>query len=300
MPHPDNLAVATRLRELADLLEEQQANPYRVRAYRRAADTVDALDESLASRVARDGRDSLTSLPGIGPAIASGIAEMLDTGRFAQLERMRGSADPEALLRTLPGIGKKLAARIHDELHVDNLTDLEIAACDGRLANVPGIGSRRAEMIRAILADRLGRVRTRSARNGPEPEIAMLLDVDAEYREKAAAGQLPRIAPRRFNPRGEAWLPILHTQREDWHFTALFSNTARAHRLGQSEDWVVIYYHSDNEPEGQCTIVTEHRGPLAGRRVVRGREAECRAEIGGHERGAPLNDMRQPMKDEHI
>jgi putative hydrolase len=86
---------------------------------------------------------------------------------------------------------------------------------------------------------------------------------------------LPKIAPRRFNPSGEAWLPILHTERGEWHFTALFSNTARAHELGRNRDWVVIYFHEDSGPEGQRTVVTETRGPAAGQRVVRGREAEC-------------------------
>ncbi|MCK4867230.1 MAG: DNA-binding protein, partial [Alphaproteobacteria bacterium] len=91
----------------------------------------------------------------------------------------------------------------------------------------------------------------------------------------AAAGNLHKIAPRRFNPTGEAWLPILHTQRDDWHFTALFSNTARAHELAKTNDWVVLYFHTDHEPEAQRTVVTETHGPMAGRRVVRGREGEC-------------------------
>lgn len=108
-----------------------------------------------------------------------------------------------------------------------------------------------------------------------EPDVDTLLDVDREYREKAAAGTLRRIAPRRFNPLAEAWLPILHCQRGDWQFTALFSNTARAHALGKTADWVVLYFHSDHGPEGQRTVVTETTGPLQGQRVVRGREPEC-------------------------
>jgi hypothetical protein len=107
--------------------------------------------------------------------------------------------------------------------------------------------------------------------------VRHLLDVDREYRQKAGAGQLRKIAPRRFNPSGEAWLPILHARRGDRDFTALYSNTARAHELGRVRDWVVIYFHTDNEPEGQCTVVTETRGNLEGKRVVRGREGECRA-----------------------
>jgi hypothetical protein len=142
---------------------------------------------------------------------------------------------------------------------------------------VPGIGVRRAAILRATLGEMLARARPRRIERGQEPGVAMLLDVDREYREGAAADRLPKIAPRRFNPTGESWLPILHSQRDRWEFTALFSNTARAHELGRVGDWVVLYFHSDREPEGQRTVVTETRGVLTGRRVVRGREAECRA-----------------------
>jgi len=106
------------------------------------------------------------------------------------------------------------------------------------------------------------------------PGVDLLLDVDREYREKASAGTLPRIAPRRFNPEGKAWLPVLHTRFGPWHFTALFSNTERAHELHRTHDWVVVFYSDDGE-EGQATVVTERRGRLAGLRVVRGREPEC-------------------------
>jgi hypothetical protein len=124
----------------------------------------------------------------------------------------------------------------------------------------------------------LGRPRSAGARpRQDEPSIEALLDIDEEYRKQAAAGLLPKIAPRRFNPGGEAWLPILHTERGPWHFTVLFSNTARAHQLGRTHDWIVVYFHADTEPEGQRTVVTETTGPLKGERVARGREAECHA-----------------------
>ncbi|MGE0766482.1 MAG: hypothetical protein AB7L90_08460 [Hyphomicrobiaceae bacterium] len=84
-----------------------------------------------------------------------------------------------------------------------------------------------------------------------------------------------KIAPKRFNPSGEAWLPVLHTSRDAWQFTVLFSNTQRAHELQKINDWVVVYFHADSESETQCTIVTETRGPLEGKRVVRGREGDC-------------------------
>jgi hypothetical protein len=107
------------------------------------------------------------------------------------------------------------------------------------------------------------------------PSVSDLLTLDAQYRERAARGALPTIAPRRFNPRHEAWLPIWHTELAGWHVTALFSNTPLAHQLGTTRDWVILYYERDGI-SGQCTIVTERRGPLTGRRVVRGREIECR------------------------
>lgn len=70
--------------------------------------------------------------------------------------------------------------------------------------------------------------------------MALLPDVDREYRTKADAGELKKIAPKRFNPRGEAWLPVLHTTRDGWHLTALFSNSARAHAAEKVQDWVII------------------------------------------------------------
>lgn len=114
---------------------------------------------------------------------------------------------------------------------------------------------------------------------GDAPSVSELLDVDREYREKAAAGELQRIAPRRFNPSGEAWLPVLHTRRGTRRYTALFSNTARAHRTGNTRDWVVLY--GDNGTgEHRHTVITAGYGPLRGRRVVAGREDECRVLYG--------------------
>ena len=125
-------------------------------------------------------------------------------------------------------------------------------------------------MIRTALAERLGRPRLRQLRRTQQrPPVSLLLDVDRKYRERAGLGELRKIAPKRFNPTREAWLPILHTRREGWEFTALFSNTRLAHELGRTADWVIVYYHTNSSPEGQCTIVTETHGPLAGRRVVK-------------------------------
>lgn len=271
-----NARIAERLRRAAELLEAQGENPFRVRAYRRAAETVATLSRPIEELWREGGTAALEALPGIGPSLARAIVEMLTTGRWAQLERLEGAVAPEDLFATVPGIGPKLARDIHEHLHIDTLEDLELAAHDGRLLSVPGVGPRRAAQIRASLAEILSRDRPwRRGSPAEEPEVALLLDVDEEYRRRAAADDLPKIAPRRFNPEGKAWLPVLHTRRGPWYFTALFSNTARAHELGRVGDWVVIYFEKDDAVSGQRTIVTEQRGPLAGLRVVRGREREC-------------------------
>jgi DNA polymerase (family X) len=290
-PGPFNAACADRLREAAALLEGQAANPFRVSAYRHAADTLAEMTNDIGGIIERDGVDGLEALPHIGRGIAGALVEMWRTGRWAQLERLRGSADPVQLFTLLPGLGHRLAERIHDELHVDTLEALEVAAYDGRLESVPGVGERRAAAIRAGLQTMLsrGRARPREPTMGPggsdvatqsvaaRPAVADLLAVDREYREKATRGELPTIAPKRFNPSGESWLPVLHVTRNGLHYTALYSNTALAHQLGRTRDWVVLFFYDDDHVEGQHTIVTETHGALAGRRVVRGREAECAA-----------------------
>ena len=290
-PGADNALVADMLREMAALLEAQGDNPFRVGAYRNAAATVAAWPRGVREVFERDGLAGLDALPTVGAGIAAAIAEIVQTGRWSRLDRLRGGAGVEAVFRTIPGVGPQLAQRLHDELEVDTLEGLEVAARDGRLERLPHLGPRRAAAIRAALGSMLDRARAlrrpRGAAAAPgdrgpaaghdEPGVGSLLAVDAEYRAGAEADRLPKIAPRRFNPDGRAWLPVLHTRRGDWHFTALYSNTARAHELGRVRDWVVIYAEDRDHHERQYTVVTPQSGPLAGRRVVRGREAECRA-----------------------
>jgi len=275
----ENQDVGQRLREAADLLQTQGANPFRVGAYRKAADEIGTLSRGLREIFDAEGIAGLEALPHIGRGIASAIAEMLVTGRWNQLERMRGAVEPDKLFITIPGVGPELAERIHDTLGVDTLEALEIACHDGRLADVPGVGPRRAAAIRNSVTAMLNRSRRRRPSAEPvpadEPSVGLLLRVDRDYRTRAEAGTLEKIAPRRFNPSGEKWLPIMHETIEGWHFTVLFSNTAHAHDLGRVFDWVVVYFHHDHQPEHQRTVVTETRGPLRGQRVVRGREREC-------------------------
>jgi predicted flap endonuclease-1-like 5' DNA nuclease len=270
-----NEAAAERLREAATLLAHQDDNPYRVAAYRRAADAIAALNTDLHDLLEAGGIKALVAIPGVGERIAGGLAELARTGRWTYLEQLRGSAEPRDVFCTIPGVGPTLAKRLHEMLHVETLEQLEAALHEKDGKAVAGIGPRRLAILRAALGQMLARIRTVRTAPVDEPPVDILLDVDREYRSKVQANQLRKIAPKRFNPKGEAWLPILHTDRAKWHFTALFSNTARAHELGKAQDWVVLYFHSDSGGEAQRTIVTETRGVLAGQRVVRGREREC-------------------------
>ena len=271
-----NYQIANKLREMAEILEHQDANQFRITAYQRAADTIGSYPIDIGLVLEREGIEGLIEIPSIGRGIAAAIQEIITTGRWSQLERLRGTLEPDQLFQIVPGIGPALAHRIHDELDIDTLEALELAALDGRLKQVAGISERRLAAITPALTMMLGRRRQRFEQPSAVIPIALLLELDETYRHDADAGKLPLIAPKRFNPEGESWLPIMHATREEWHFTVMFSNTALAHKLGRNFDWVVIYYYEHDHREGQYTVVTETRGDLIGRRVVRGREGECR------------------------
>ena len=281
-----NKEIASKLREIATLLDEQKANPFRVSAYLNAAKTIETMAEPIEDLLRREGFPALLELPGIGEGIARSINEFVVTGRMSRLESLQTGHDPIALFEQIPGIGPRSAHRIIETLHIDTLEALELAAHNGRLKNVPGFSTKKIELVQTWLAHVLGYRRTRPEpqQTIAEPSVGLLLKIDEQYRKKAQAGELPTIAPKRFNPGGEAWLPIMHATRQGWHFTALYSNTARAHQLDRVKDWVVISFYDDRHHEGQHTVVTETRGAAIGKRVVRGREKECNeyyAEQGG-------------------
>ncbi len=273
-----NQDIADKLLEIAALLKAQGANPYRVSAYQNAASVISNLPQPVSEIVARNDFKGLVALPGIGEGIARSIYEYVALGRMSRLESLTGGHDPVALFESIPGIGPKLAHRIIENLHIDSLEALEVAAHNQRLEKVPGFSASKVAMVQAWLAQVLGRKRASTQSNEPftEPSVQLILQVDRQYRKKASAAELPMIAPKRFNPEEKAWLPVMHVSKQGWHFTALFSNTARAHQLKRTQDWVVIYFYDDQHHESQHTVVTETHGPLTGQRVVRGRESECR------------------------
>ena len=143
----NNKVVAEALRDAAALFAQQDADQFRVSAYRNAAKTIEELPEDVADVAAR-GVEALEALPHVGKSIAGAITQLTATGRWPQLERMRGRLDPEVSFQNIPGIGPTFARLIHEYLHIDTLEALEVAAHDGRLDTVPGIGERRGKIIR--------------------------------------------------------------------------------------------------------------------------------------------------------
>src|SRR5690349_6288522 len=107
----DRLAVAQALREIGLFLRARKGNPFRAKAYEKAARALESLGGDLA-RLVDEGR--LTEVPGIGPAIGSQIEEMVRTGRSSQLERLRAELPPGALeLLSIPGMSTKRIEKLH-------------------------------------------------------------------------------------------------------------------------------------------------------------------------------------------
>ncbi len=165
-------------------------------------------------------------------------------------------------LREIQGVGEKIAGLIGEYVQTGKTEIL-----DDLKKDLPAEALQKAEAKKTEHAA------------SPRPTIAvdLLLAVDEEYRKKAAAGKLRKIAPKQMNPAGEAWLPIMNSSHEGYRFTVMFSNTPRAHEAGKTDDWVVVYFRKDGGEEDQYTVVTEGKGSLKGKRVVRGREKECAA-----------------------
>jgi DNA polymerase (family X) len=141
-----NADVAAIFNEIADLLEIQAANPFRVRAYRTAARNIEGLSQSVQLMV-QAGTD-LDALPGIGKDLAAKIAEIIATGTCGLLERLRRELPPAIVnLLRVPGLGPKRVLALHLDLGVQSLEQLYKAAQDGRIRSVPGFGEKTEQRI---------------------------------------------------------------------------------------------------------------------------------------------------------
>ncbi len=139
----DRKSVAATLEQIASYLELQGENPFRVRAFRGAASTVEGFTGELPAAIA-DG--SLAQAKGIGPAILQVITELVQGGRSEMLEQLREDVPPGLVeMLQISGLGVAKIRQIHATLGIETLTELEEAARDGRLAALPRFGARTAE-----------------------------------------------------------------------------------------------------------------------------------------------------------
>lgn len=148
-----NIEIAAMLTQLADLLEIEGENPFRVRAYRNAARLVETLPRHIADMVAAG--DDLSQLPGIGEALAKKMKEMVETGHLAALEKEEKQV-PASLsdLLKIPGLGPKRVHILYDHLKVRTMTELTQAARSGRIRALPGFGEKTESVILRYLEDR--------------------------------------------------------------------------------------------------------------------------------------------------
>ena len=146
----DNLAIARVLAEIGDLLEIKGENPFKIRAYRNASETVAHETRRVADLADVERR----RLPGIGKDIAAKIGELVDTGRIAYHAELLEQFPPTILdLLHLQGVGPKTAARLYGHLNIRTLADLEQAARDGRLRTMKGMGAKKEALILKALED---------------------------------------------------------------------------------------------------------------------------------------------------
>ena len=191
MIHNEDIAVI--FDELADLLEIENANPFRVRAYRNAARTVRGLARELSDMLADD--YDITSLPGIGKDLAAKIREIVDTGHARALDRLHRQlpASLEDLLK-IPGLGPKRVRTLFQELHIEDIGQLETAAREGRLRSLPGFGAKTEQHILDNIAARRS-TQTRFlysvAKRYAEPLLAYLRQVTG-VRQAVIAGSYRR------------------------------------------------------------------------------------------------------------
>ncbi len=142
----ENTEIASVFDEIADILEIQGENEFRVRSYRRAARTIRDHPRRMED-LAAEGQD-FKKLPGIGKSIADHVAELLETGKLKRLEEVR-EGFPEHLreLMKVPGLGPKKVKLLHEALGLESLEDLEKAAKEGRIRGLEGMGEKTEENI---------------------------------------------------------------------------------------------------------------------------------------------------------
>jgi DNA polymerase (family 10) len=188
-----NNDIAAVFEEIADLLEIEQANPFRIRAYRNAARTLQGLGEEVRDLI-QEGFD-LEQLPGIGEALAEKIAEIVRTGKCQALEKLRQEGGKGLVeLLHIPGLGPKRVAILYHELDVQTPQQLLRAIKDGRLHQLRGFGEKTEQNILDMLqvhAEQERRFKLAVAAQYAQSLVAYLRDAN-EVEEIVIAGSYRR------------------------------------------------------------------------------------------------------------
>ncbi len=153
-----NATVAAAFEQIADLLDIQGANPFRIRAYRNAARTIGGLGTDVGTLLQRG--EDLRELPGIGDDLAAKVREIVETGKSAFLDRLQKQVPPAvAELLRIPGLGPKRVRALYHDLDVQSLEQLLRAARDGRIRGLHGFGAKTEGRIVEAVQAQLSRVR---------------------------------------------------------------------------------------------------------------------------------------------
>jgi DNA polymerase (family 10) len=191
-----NLDIARIFNEIADILELKGENAFKIRAYRRAALTIETLTQDLTVIAERGGVKELKKIPGIGEGIARKIVEIAETGDCKKHRELKEEMPSELLeLLAIPRVGPKTIAKVHQELGITNIAELEQAAKSHQLAGIPGFGAKVEEnIVKGIAQYRgyQGRALLSTALPYAESIVAELKQLDAVERI-VIAGSLRRM-----------------------------------------------------------------------------------------------------------
>ena len=216
----DNTKVARIFREMADLLAIKGENPFRIRAYERAADIIETLSGNVGE-LYREGK--LNKIPGIGKGILEKIETIIKTGTLPAYEELKSALPPGLIeLLSVPDVGPRTARLLYEKIGIKNIQELEEAAQKGKLRDLPGLGAKKEENI--LRGIKLYKMRTSRILLGKA--LPIVDEVLAELKEKASSF-IQEISPAGSLRRGKETIgdiDILATSSDPLSLMDIFSH----------------------------------------------------------------------------